>query len=206
VSSQTFNYDWLGNTTQSTDDQQIFYDRSLGTISNDPVYANRITGAVGSTASDNLSVSYDAQGDVTNVNVSRSKPLTSSCISNSFVYQWDELGRMSRATRTDLVKTSPLHVSVTPADITYAYDASGQRVLKTVSNDQQLTTLYTAEIFPTLRLNGATWNSSTSQYEDDVTTESVYLAGAGGVLARVAYSTTDPQVTTTGSLDNLHDR
>jgi RHS repeat-associated protein len=204
VSSQTFNYDWLGNTTQSTDDQQIFYDRSLGTISNDPVYANRITGAVGSTASDNLSVSYDAQGDVTNVNVSRSKPLTSSCISNSFVYQWDELGRMSRATRTDLVKTSPLHVSVTPADITYAYDASGQRVLKTVSNDQQLTTLYTAEIFPTLRLNGATWNSSTSQYEDDVTTESVYLAGAGGVLARVAYSTTDPQVTTTGSLDNLH--
>jgi RHS repeat-associated protein len=197
IVSQTFNYDWLGNTTGSTDDQSLFYDRSLGTITNDLVYPNRMDSAVGATANDNLSVSYDAQGDVIGVGVARSKPCTSPCVLENLVYEWDELGFLARATREE--KHGPLIEVV--ADITYAYDGAGQRVLKAVTMDGSL--LYTAEIFPTLRLNGATWYPSTSQYEDDVTTESAYLAGAAGSVARVEYSTTDPAVINSGSLDNL---
>jgi len=200
IAWQTFNYDWLGNTTASDDDLHTFYDRSLGQITNDPVYPNRITAAAGTTPQDNLAVTYDAQGDVTAVGFSRSKPCTSPCTSQTLTYQWDELGRMSHAQREDEYGKLVHVVHFTGAD--YAYDSSGQRVLKTVTTDG--TPLYSAEIFPTLRLNGATWNSSTSEYEDDVTTESAYLVGAGGPVARVEYSTTDPAVVNSGNLDNLH--
>ena len=45
VTHQTFNYDWLGNTTASGDELEAFYDRSLGVITNDPVAPNRMTAA-----------------------------------------------------------------------------------------------------------------------------------------------------------------
>ena len=31
---QTYRYDWLGNASQSDDDQHVYYDRSLGNITN----------------------------------------------------------------------------------------------------------------------------------------------------------------------------
>ena len=39
IQQQTFAYDWLGNTTQTNDDANGFYDRSLGVITNGPATA-----------------------------------------------------------------------------------------------------------------------------------------------------------------------
>ena len=100
-----------------------------------------MTGAVGATPKDQVSVSYDAQGDVTEVSLLRSKACTSPCAAEYFTYQWDELGRMSHAARED--KNG---IVVSFSDIAYAYDGSGQRVLKAVTTEG--TQLYTAEIFP----------------------------------------------------------
>jgi len=57
VMKQGWSYDWLGNTTASTDDANLFYERSLGTIGNE---GYRLTSAA--RATDGLSASYDAAG------------------------------------------------------------------------------------------------------------------------------------------------
>src|SRR6185295_9752139 len=91
-----------------------------------------------------------------------------------FAYTWDELGRLSRARRWDSIPPPGRMQGVAVVDTTYAYDSGGARVLKATSINGGSAT-YGAEIFPTLRLEGATWNESTSKYQDDETTEGVYL-------------------------------
>jgi hypothetical protein len=65
---QTFNYDWMGNTSSTDDDAHGFYDRSLGAISND-VY--RLTAADNS-SSGSLEAAYDAAGNLSRLQVERS--------------------------------------------------------------------------------------------------------------------------------------
>ena len=50
------------------------------------------------------------------------------------------------------------------ADVTYAYDESGTRVLKTAT-DGANSSVHTAEIFNTLRLNHAAWPDAQGDYE-----------------------------------------
>src|SRR5262249_40658955 len=66
----------------------------------------------------------------------------------------------------------------------FAYDAANQRVLKSVSLGSSPT--YTAEIFPSLRLEHAQWLGN--DYQRDVHTEAPYLLAGGVALARVGYA------------------
>ncbi|HVU01275.1 MAG TPA: hypothetical protein VHE30_05970, partial [Polyangiaceae bacterium] len=103
---QTYTYDWSGNTTATDDDVKGFYDRSLGTITNGTTTAGpyRITratttGAKGGT----LRPTYDAAGNVTALYVSKAntcRPAGIGC-SPMYLYEWDELGRLSHARRWD---------------------------------------------------------------------------------------------------------
>jgi len=77
VRQQNFSYDWLGNTTSTTDDQGMFLDRSLGTVTNgatvgDPPH--RLQRAVSPNASRSLQVSYDAAGHVMSWTVYKGQP------------------------------------------------------------------------------------------------------------------------------------
>ena len=57
-------------------------------------------------------------------------------------------------------------------------------------------TTYSAEIFPSLRLNNATWDETSSTYAETSDTEAVYLTFGGSAFGRVVYAPNDPQVTT----------
>ena len=132
---------------------------------------------------------YDNAGDVTQISLVRSKPNTSPYNNETFVYQWDELGRLSQATRSSVT-----HGIVTVTHVLASYlptpTIRAERVFSTASVQSRRPhprQLHGPEIFPTLRLDGASLNGSTSLYEDDETTEGVYLsAGSGGTIARLA--------------------
>jgi RHS repeat-associated protein len=194
VAWQTFDYDWLGNLTKTEDDVSLFYDRSLGAIAHGSYDAgpNQIRGA-----GPNLSATHDAAGNLTDVVVQRPGPCTDAagCIQR-FHYDWDEVGQLARARRWDF--TSINDVPAPPAlpagnlaaDLRYLYDESGARVLKT-SLATAGETHYTAEIFPALRLEHASWDDVAERYTRTPTTEVVYLAG----LARVVHGPTLPSAT-----------
>jgi RHS repeat-associated protein len=206
---QSFSYDWLGNTTSTEDDLHAFYDRSLGTISNDasgkpyqivgasqPVTAGPHNGTI-------TNASYDAAGNLTAMKLTRS---TTACAANlsdcsaSFGYEWDEAGELVAARRNDGNPPGP-----TGATLRYAYDSEGDRVLKDVSygGSQPLTTAY---IFDTLELRRAAYNTSTQQYPLNASTEVVYLAAAGLQLAQLdlEQSKGEPQCTPALYAPNLH--
>ena len=160
VLNQTFAYDGLGNTLSSTDNAQTFFDRSLGTISNGGSAAgpNQLVSAAlasSSTGSSGaLTATYDSAGNMVQLALERHGPCTSSTGCNQlFQYDWDEVGRLARARRFDFVggetciNEKELHLcTLNPepynfayptfpaanpnADVSYAYDASGTRVLR----------------------------------------------------------------------------
>jgi RHS repeat-associated protein len=194
VAWQTFDYDWLGNLTRIEDDGSLFFDRSLGTVAYGTVTEgpNQIRGA-----GPHLSATHDAAGNLTDLLVQRFGPCTdvAGCIQR-FHYDWDEIGQLARARRWDFttVDDLPAYPALPPgspaADLRYFYDGSGTRVLKTAlagSGD----IYYTAEIFPSLRLEHASWDADSERYTRTPTTEAVYLAG----LARVVHGPTLPSVT-----------
>jgi RHS repeat-associated protein len=177
VSEQSFHYDGLGNITRSNSVGDGFFDRALGDVVHDPSAPNRLTtaslpGAAGGSAQ----ASYDAAGNLTSLYTTRTALCPSGC-GTSFRYEWDEIGQLARARRWDAASSSTSS-SVADADLEYAYDAGGQRVLKT-AHDAKGETAYTAEIFSTLRLNHATFPNVTGDYERSAATLSVYLAGLG---------------------------
>lgn len=198
VRSQSFSYDGQGNTTATSDDANAFFDRSLGTIQNGAGTAgpNQLTSATNGT--DFVSAHYDQAGDLADLTVQRTSNCTAGACTHRFAYLWDELGHLMHARRWDIV--GPYSPSLPqypllpegPADVTetMAYDASGQRVLKSVSSSQDMgasrsDTTYFAEIFPTLRLDGAGFDGT--DYEHDASTETVYLGLAGSALGRLVY-------------------
>jgi len=191
VAWQTFTYDWLGNLTNTADDANLFYDRSLGEITHGSFNAgpNQIRAA-----GPNLSATYDAAGNLTDVLMKRPGPVTESAGGiQVFHYDWDEVGQLARARRWDF--TSVDDVPALPslpagdpaADLRYLYDSSGARVLKT-SVGTGGDTRYTAEIFPSLRLERTSWNNDAERYARTPSTEVVYLAG----LARIVHGPTLP--------------
>lgn len=72
---QTFQYDWLGNTSRTDDDAHGFYDRSLGTITNDIASDKpyQLRSAMGSDGmrSGQLEARYDDAGNLTRLDVRR---------------------------------------------------------------------------------------------------------------------------------------
>ena len=202
VQQQSFTFDFLGNTKQSVDDVPAFYDRSLGTIANGALSQgpNQIVSA--SSSSGNLVAHYDAAGDLEDLVIVRNGTCASpdgKC-THRFAYEWDEVGRLSRVRRWDYVSIAPgepvyplLPTSTADVDLGYKYDASGIRVLRSktaASGDQR----YSAMLFGSLRLDGATWDSTGGDYERGPLTETVYISG----LARVVHSN-DPLPTLDGN-------
>ena len=201
---QTFNYDWLGNTVASDDDAHGFYDRSLGTITNDvsgghPYQLKSASNKTGPSTSRSgaVDVAYDAMGNVKRINLERNGvclPTTSPC-SSRWDLQYDEVGRLSRISRLDLPTASlpPIATNTTgrTRDLQFIYDESDQRIVKmmTDASDQVKTTLYP---FGTLEVRGTALDSSTASqgyYESTLSSanEVPYLVAHGVRLARLHY-------------------
>jgi RHS repeat-associated protein len=187
ITSQTFEYDGLGNITNSTDDGGSFFDRSLGKVTNAP-NANRVTSAAGTNGS--LTAQYDNAGNTTSLVVRRTKACFSTCGTVTFAYTWDEAGKLASASRTDDAGAANV--------VTFVYDASGQRVLseRVASRGFILELVYNAEIFTSLRLNRAHFEGT--DYEHTAAKEAVYLTSGASSIARVLYSEDDLPSLTNG--------
>jgi RHS repeat-associated protein len=82
------------------------------------------------------------------------------------------------------------------ADLTFAYDATGGRVLKS-SHTGGTVDGTTVTIFPSLRLEHADWKNG--DYERTATNEAVYLTLGGASYGRLVYSTSDPVLQQSGT-------
>ena len=209
---QTYDYDWLGNTDKTTDDANGFYDRSLGAVTNDGA-ANKpyqlksatLSGARGGT----VRAKYDDAGHMVRMDLARSGPClpTGATCSQRFAYDWDEVGRLSRARRWDTAPGSsiddPLPGGTPAADLRHHYDAGDQRVIKhAVDTSGESFTLY---VFASLELRRSQFGTAYSDtgsgpadYEASVFTVVPYLLANGVRLARLAYEGTSevPEVAT----------
>jgi RHS repeat-associated protein len=214
---QTYNYDWLGNTSKTDDDAKGFYDRSLGTVTNDtandkPYQLKSATNdALGGTRTGAVDTVYDAAGNLTRLDVERNGTCLGSKCSMRLDYSWDEVGRLVRARRWDVVPAglstpdAALPSSDPDADLEYVYYASDDRVLKT-ARDESANAVHTAYIFDTLELRRTTYVSgdytqSTGTGNETTESEVPYLFGHGVRLARVVYEQVndgEPRVTSAG--------
>ena len=170
---QSWSYDWLGNTTASTDDASLFYERSLGAIGNN---GYRLTSA--SQSGSTLSATYDAAGYMSSMTVQRAGNCApaNQCSTQVYQYKWDEVGRLVDATRQD--------PSGPGAHLEFAYDASDNRVRKTVVSGED--SRHTVYVFGSLELRLAEFTAT--GYTVDDSTEVPYLFGHGVRLARVTYT------------------
>lgn len=215
---QTFSYDWLGNTSSTDDDAHGFYDRSLGTITNGPLtgsnpkpyqLASADNTGTSSSRSGTLETTYDAAGNLKRLQVDRNGPcLPSGADCNQvFGYEWDEVGRLSRAKRWDVATlpaiTDPLPSAIPDAHLKYAYDAGDQRVLKTAIDENE-TERHTVYVFETLELRRAAWiTTGTPDYDLTEWTETVYLYSHGVRLARLGWDESDVPTYSGGQLHVL---
>ncbi|MFW5740388.1 MAG: toxin TcdB middle/N-terminal domain-containing protein, partial [Myxococcota bacterium] len=96
---QTYSYDWLGNTSETTDDAEAFFDRSLGEITNETYQMATAAGSKGELGAD-----YDAAGNLESLTVQRQATCVGDvpCPVMLFQYEWDEVGRLMRARRWDM--------------------------------------------------------------------------------------------------------
>jgi RHS repeat-associated protein len=188
---ESFGYDWLGNTSATGDDANGFYDRSLGAITNDSTKRYQLAGAsneaTGSVRSGHLTSAYDDAGNLLSMAVSRAGtclPTGANC-GQRFVYEWDEVGQLTRARRWDLsdpgAATDDAPTGTPAVELRYAYDGGGNRVLKTAVDDAN-NELHTVYALGSLELRRAGFQEG--DYVDDRTTEVAYLAG----VARLHYS------------------
>jgi len=188
VQWQTYQYDWLGNTQNTEDDLHAFYDRSLGEVTNNGYKLQSATNATASSRHGSLNATYDDGGNLVALDVARAGPCAPAgkCANQHFEYQWDEVGRLTRARRWDMQNpdTIPPEVDPTDADLSFTYDASDQRVRKTSGS------LHTLYIFASLELRSAQYMSDFIDdggfdYERTTATEVPYLFANGVRLARV---------------------
>jgi RHS repeat-associated protein len=192
---QAYQFDWLGNTQKTDDDAKGFYDRSLGSITNDtggnkPYQLKTATQGSGSRSGE-VKTLYDDAGNLTRLDVKRNGPCLpagANC-SQRFDYRWDEVGRMVRARRWDVTAASlgspsdPLPTAAAAADLNYGYDAGDQRVLKTAF-DPTAAASYTVYLFDSLELRRATYGTN---FERSKFTEVGYLSAHGVRLGRLVY-------------------
>ncbi len=192
ILEQTFSYDYLGNLTNTWDDQNASYDRSLGDITHGSAIdgPNQIRSAPGVTAR------HDAAGNLVELKIERSgyclHPSGSRC-AQWFAYDWDEVGQLARARRWDFESTLPALPSgtlpsQTPSwDLHYGY-SMGVRVLKSAT-DGVGPERHQVDVFDSLRLADAAFDTfwQPEDYQRDRDTMQVFLAGG---MARVFYDGT----------------
>jgi RHS repeat-associated protein len=209
VLSQTWKYDWLGNTETTGDDANGFYDRSLGSIANGTSEAGPYqlkSASNKSTASPRdgeLSAHYDVTGNLTALSVQRNGPClpTGSKCSQRFQYEWDEVGRLVRAKRWDLSAaeyepaSTPAPTTTPAVDLEHRYDAGDQRILKIATDDKGKKS-HTVYVSGSLELRRAAWKDG--DYELSAKTEVAYLFANGVRLARLAHQA--PEASSGGEL------
>ena len=194
VASQTFDYDYLGNTAHSVDDSTppVFYDRSLGTIANG--MQTRGPNQIQSASIDNLhnlSTSYDNAGNTTSVAVENgSNPDTGSV----YAYDWDEVGRLASATRNDAAN---LNSAVAE---TFTYSAYGERTATARQDSGAPSAVYTVRVFDSLVLEDAAFDAGSGDYQHTAVTEHVYLGGGGAGLAHAFYAKDNTPLASSGKV------
>jgi RHS repeat-associated protein len=203
VRAQSYSYDWMGDTTASSDDANAFADRSLGTITNGgpptSISArapgpNQLISAVQGTSS--LGVTYDEAGDVTGISLNRGAPCASDC-DTYYAYAWDEVGHLATADRSETLAPGLTEWVVKE---TFAYDSSGGRVLKEYqTNSSEVPATYTANVFDSLRLEGTTFPDANGDYARTTSTEAAMLVADGVTYGRALYSQSDPVVSASGT-------
>jgi RHS repeat-associated protein len=183
VQEQTYAYDWLGNTTATDDDLHVAFDRSLGTIINNnaagkPYQLLSSSQSTSPTQAGTVAATYDSAGNLLTLAVTRT---VTTCVGGnctlSYDYQWDELGRLTRARR----KEGAAFV----ADLRYTYDVGDQRVRKTsLAGGVTRHALY---VFDTLDVRGTQYNAAAApnDYSLGPDTEVPSLLAHGVRLARI---------------------
>jgi RHS repeat-associated protein len=179
---QTFQYDWQGNTTLTDDAEGLPYDRSLGSITNGrPGLGgpNQLIDAVG------IHADYDSAGNLTELTLARTNcwDKMPKC-THRFVYDWNEIGQLVRARRWDYSEgpVSPLLTNEVPTwDLAYAY-TGGMRVLTTALDDAGISK-HTLDVFGSLRLSQAAYDSMTSDYVVQAENEVRFVAGMARVFS-----------------------
>ncbi len=190
---QTFAYDWLGNTVKTDDDAHGFFDRSLGPIvnglgGNAPYQVTSAANDAGSPGAHtgHLTASYDGAGNLVSLAVARAGVCLPAPCGQRFVYEWDEIGRLSHARRWDLASpgkaTDPIPGGSPAAELNYAYDGSDDRLIKTATDDvgEQRHTIYP---LPRLEVRQVEWSELTSNYSAKPTAYSIRVPSG-----RVIYS------------------
>jgi RHS repeat-associated protein len=196
VLHQTFAYDALGNEIDAEDDARGFYDRSLGAVTNGAAGPYQLASAsneLGQSPSEgHLSAAYDDAGNLVSLTVARGgacSPQGAAC-SHVFAYEWDEVGDLTRARRWDVagdpgVPGAP-PAAAPNAELRYAYDAEGARVLKTAVDAASGEMVHAVYPMETLELRGAAFDGDA--YARTAATEVPYLFAHGVRIARVAYA------------------
>jgi RHS repeat-associated protein len=208
--SQSFRYDWLGNTVSTVDDARGFYDRSLGAITNGSATSgpNQLRTASNASSSPaatsregRLTGEYDAAGNLVGLSIRRDGPcLPSSAVcSQRYAYEWDEVGHLSRAQRWDAADPWALAEPLPrpQADLRYVYDATDGRAIKASLRDEAEPS-YAIYPFDALELRGAKWDDGIGDYTRNADTEVSYLFAHGVRLARVVTGGEDLPSATSG--------
>jgi RHS repeat-associated protein len=189
---QSFVYDYLGNMTAhgeiNPNSVEDFYDRSIpsashGTSTNGP---NRITTATGTgSPAGAISAYHDFAGNMQSLTVTR--PGTTPATTR-YNYGWDEVGRLASARRSEVTSNGVTSYYINDA---FTYTANGQRI-STAKQDSTVvpqTTTYTVQVFDSLVLKDATFALN---YQDDLTTENLYLGIGGTTVGHAFYDATLP--------------
>ncbi|MER8709747.1 hypothetical protein NKH49_30155 [Mesorhizobium sp. M1088] len=156
--SLSFAFDAQGNLSQSTDDLNLPFDRSLGatTLGTPAAVSDQLTEAAATSAQ------YDRSGNVTRLYVTRRSDCASTVVtcSHLFAFDWDEVGQLERSRRWDFLPGGiPLLGSGVPDD-TPTWDrrngySLGQRVLSGLA-PRTGATHYDLDPLGTLHISGAT--------------------------------------------------
>jgi RHS repeat-associated protein len=186
IQRQDLSYDFMGNLTASSDDLAAQYDRSLGsplsygTADNGP---NQLQSGSG------FQVRYDNAGNLVQLKIERPGICRSGFVNRCaqwFAYDWDEVGQLAHARRWDFETlpklASPDELPSMPAnwDLGYAY-SQGNRI-RVSATDASGEKDHTLDIFPTLRVDRAQFDSDAGDYQSQAENVHAYVGGVGHVF------------------------
>lgn len=221
VQGLTWEWDWLGNMQEWTDDAQQFYERSIGDIQNgyevggrpSALYLASNMADVGAGGEGGfVQLGYGVGGNVTSVTVHGQCVATTACVADLSVcscavvqhyqYQWDELNRIGEARRFDQTGGGTWTFE---ARQRYRYDGANVRVVKesfdTTAGDSRVASYVYPGDFERRGLvsNGTTYERFVGAGGNPVQTETEYVvAGARMVWQHDAIA---PGVGETSTLD-----